>query len=145
MPDAKTILLFRERLAQARAIEILFNRFDTTLRNTGYLPMPGQILDATLVAASNLLKIQIKSHPKNRQSNRQKPEITRQKHQSTVIHAYQATFKRFLEVCGDKRFRDYTGKDLGLFKSMMEQLPETYGKQRNDTRTIQQFVALAKK
>ncbi|GAN62486.1 transposase [Acetobacter indonesiensis NRIC 0313] len=29
----------------------LFNRFDVTLRNAGYLPMSGQILDATLVAA----------------------------------------------------------------------------------------------
>lgn len=70
---------------------------------------------------------------------------TKTKAKSTVIHAYSATFKRFLEVCGDKPLRDYTGEDAGLFKSMMEQLPETYGKQRNDKRTIQQFVALAKK
>jgi transposase len=51
VPDAKTIWLFRERLTQAGAIDILFNRFDATLRNAGYLPMSGQILDATLVAA----------------------------------------------------------------------------------------------
>lgn len=29
----------------------LFNRFDATLRNAGYLPMFGQILDATLITA----------------------------------------------------------------------------------------------
>ena len=51
MPDAKIVWLFRERLTQAGAIDILFNRFDATLRNAGYLPMSGQILDATLVAA----------------------------------------------------------------------------------------------
>ncbi|WP_249202442.1 transposase, partial [Gluconobacter kondonii] len=51
VPDAKTVWLFRERLPQAGAIERLFDRFDTTLRNAGYLPMSGQILDATLVAA----------------------------------------------------------------------------------------------
>ena len=33
------------------AIDGLFNRFDTTLRNASYLPMSGQILDATLVTA----------------------------------------------------------------------------------------------
>ena len=51
VPDAKTIWLFRERLTQAGAIERLFKRFDATLRSAGYLPMSGQILDATLVAA----------------------------------------------------------------------------------------------
>lgn len=63
----------------------------------------------------------------------------------SVIDGYRATFKRFLEVCGNKPLRDYTGEDAGLFKSLMEQLPETYGKQRNDTRTIQEFVAVANK
>ncbi|MFT9198938.1 transposase, partial [Gluconobacter oxydans] len=51
VPDAKTVWLFRERLTQAGAIETLFDRFNATLRNAGYLPMSGQILDATLVAA----------------------------------------------------------------------------------------------
>lgn len=49
--DAKIILLFRKRLTQAGAIERLFDRFDATLRNAGYLPMSGQILDATLAPA----------------------------------------------------------------------------------------------
>lgn len=51
VPDAKTVWLFRERLPQAGVIDILFNRFNAALRNAGYLPMSGQILDATLVAA----------------------------------------------------------------------------------------------
>lgn len=51
MPDAKTVWLFCEHLMQAGVIEALFNRFDMTLRNAGYLPMSGQILDATLVVA----------------------------------------------------------------------------------------------
>ncbi|OUJ17364.1 integrase [Acetobacter orientalis] len=64
---------------------------------------------------------------------------------STVVKSYERTFKRFLEVCGDKPMRDYTGADVGHFKALMEQLPESYGKQRNDTRTVQEFVADAKK
>ncbi|GBR47402.1 transposase [Acetobacter pomorum DSM 11825] len=51
VPDAKTIWLFCKRLAQPGVIDILFNRFDAILRNTGYLPMSGQILDAMLVTA----------------------------------------------------------------------------------------------
>jgi len=56
--------LFRERLTQAGAIESLFNRFDATLKNAGYLPMSGQILDATLVAA-----------PKQRNTNTGKVDL----------------------------------------------------------------------
>ncbi|GBQ88255.1 transposase [Acetobacter nitrogenifigens DSM 23921 = NBRC 105050] len=44
--------LFRERLTQADAIDVLFDCLDVTLRDAGYLPMSsGQILDATLVTA----------------------------------------------------------------------------------------------
>lgn len=49
IPNAKTVWLFRERLAQTGAIDVLFSRFDIMLRNAGYQPMSGQILDATLV------------------------------------------------------------------------------------------------
>ncbi|AQS92401.1 transposase (plasmid) [Gluconobacter albidus] len=52
------------RSLQVGAIEGLFNRFDTTLRNAGYLPMSGQILDATLVAA-----------PKQRNTNAEKADL----------------------------------------------------------------------
>jgi IS5 family transposase len=51
VPDARTIWLFREKLAKAGAIEGLFARFDAALRASGYIPMSGQIVDATLVAA----------------------------------------------------------------------------------------------
>ncbi|CCT58814.1 transposase [Acetobacter pasteurianus 386B] len=45
-------------------IDVLFNRFDATLRNAGYLPMYGQILAATLVAA-----------PKQRNTNEEKADL----------------------------------------------------------------------
>lgn len=50
-PDANTIRMFRERLTQAGALDALFADFDRQLRERGYLPMGGQIVDATLVAA----------------------------------------------------------------------------------------------
>lgn len=64
VPDAKTIWLFRERLTQTGAIDGLFNGFDASLRNAGYLPMSGQILDATLVAA-----------PKQRNTNAENADL----------------------------------------------------------------------
>ena len=51
LSDERTEYLINDRLPQTGAIERLFDRFDATLRNTGYLPMSGQILDATRVAA----------------------------------------------------------------------------------------------
>jgi transposase, IS5 family len=51
VPDAKTIWLFRERLTKAGAISTLFARFDAMLGEAGYIPMSGQIVDASLVAA----------------------------------------------------------------------------------------------
>ena len=50
-PDANTIRLFRERLTRVGAMDTLFAAFDRQLRERGYLPMGGQIVDATLVAA----------------------------------------------------------------------------------------------
>ena len=51
IPDAKTVWLFREQLVQAKAVELLFARFDEALHAAGYLAMGGQIIDATVVAA----------------------------------------------------------------------------------------------
>lgn len=51
VPDAKTIWSFRERLTKAGAIEALFTRFDRAIREAGYVPMAGQIVDASLVSA----------------------------------------------------------------------------------------------
>ena len=50
-PDAKTIWLFRELLSEAGAIAKLFAVFDARLKESGYLAMSGQIIDASLVAA----------------------------------------------------------------------------------------------
>src|SRR5947209_6086282 len=51
VPDARTIWLFREKLTKAGAIGPLFERFDATLRQSGYIAMSGQIVDASLIAA----------------------------------------------------------------------------------------------
>ena len=50
-PDRNTIWTFRERLTRAGVSDALFATFDRVLREAGYLPMGGQIVDATLVAA----------------------------------------------------------------------------------------------
>lgn len=50
-PDANTIRLFREKLTEGGALDMLFADFDRQLKERGYLPMGGQIVDATLVAA----------------------------------------------------------------------------------------------
>src|SRR5919106_422820 len=51
VPDAKTIWLIREQLTKAGAMERLFARFDAVLRDSGYLAMGGQIVDATVIQA----------------------------------------------------------------------------------------------
>jgi len=64
VPDAKTIWAFRERLTRAGAIEALFARFDRAVREAGYIPMAGQIVDASLVSA-----------PRQRNTEAEKAEI----------------------------------------------------------------------
>ncbi len=49
VPDAKTVWLYREQLAQAGVIEALFEDFDRYLEKQGYLAMGGQIIDASIV------------------------------------------------------------------------------------------------
>ena len=51
VPDARTIWLFRELLTRAKAIDVLFARFDAHLRDRGYLAMGGQMIDASIIAA----------------------------------------------------------------------------------------------
>jgi IS5 family transposase len=51
VPDAKTVWLYREALAQAGAADALFAAFDAHLKQNGYLAMGGQIVDATIVPA----------------------------------------------------------------------------------------------
>lgn len=56
--------LFDERTEHLVNDRLSFVRFDATLRTAGYLPMSGQILDATLVAA-----------PKQRNTNGKKADL----------------------------------------------------------------------
>lgn len=51
VPDANTLWDFREALIAADALDALFARLDRAISDAGYLPMSGQIVDATLVAA----------------------------------------------------------------------------------------------
>jgi IS5 family transposase len=51
VPDANTLWDFREALIGAGAFDALFTRLDRAITEAGYLPMSGQIVDATLVAA----------------------------------------------------------------------------------------------
>jgi transposase, IS5 family len=69
VPDANTIWIFREALTRARiagkpAVEVLFARFDAALATAGFLPMSGQIIDASIVAA-----------PKQRNTDGEKRDI----------------------------------------------------------------------
>ena len=50
VPDAKTVWLYREALAQAGKVEEVFGLFDGYLARQGYIARGGQILDASIVA-----------------------------------------------------------------------------------------------
>jgi IS5 family transposase len=47
--DATTLWLFREKLAEARLIEKLFERLDQHFAAKGYIARGGQIIDASIV------------------------------------------------------------------------------------------------
>lgn len=49
VPDAKTVWLYRDALAQAGQVEGLFRQFDGHLARQGYIARGGQILDASIV------------------------------------------------------------------------------------------------
>ncbi|MDR4485584.1 MAG: IS5 family transposase [Nitrospirales bacterium] len=49
IPDAKTIWLFRETLAEAQVVETLFGQFEAYLATHGLQPRGGQLIDASLV------------------------------------------------------------------------------------------------
>jgi IS5 family transposase len=51
IPDATTLWLYREKLAKAGLIEMLFDRFDQHLAAQGYIARGGQIIDATRAGA----------------------------------------------------------------------------------------------
>ena len=64
VPDENTLWDFREALIEAKALDKLFARLDAAITRAGYLPMGGQIVDATLVAA-----------PKQRNTDAEKADI----------------------------------------------------------------------
>jgi len=64
VPDAKTIWLFRERLAQAKLIKKLFYQFDDFLDKNGFSARKGQIVDASIISA-----------PKQRNSRQENKDI----------------------------------------------------------------------
>ena len=49
VPDAKTVWLYRDALAQVGKVEELFRQFDGHLARQGYIARGGQILDASIV------------------------------------------------------------------------------------------------
>ena len=50
VPDAKTVWMYRDKLARAGVIEELFGDFDDYLGHQGYKAMGGQIIDASIVS-----------------------------------------------------------------------------------------------
>ena len=84
VPDANTLWDFREALIAAGALEALFTRLDAAITAAGYLPMAGQIVDATLVAAprqrnTEAEKARIKAGEKAAEIWPDKPARARQK------------------------------------------------------------------
>ena len=51
VPDAKTILLFRQQANEAGLNKTLFERFDSFLRESGFTARKGQIVDASIIEA----------------------------------------------------------------------------------------------
>ncbi len=49
VPDATTIFRFRDDLANAGVIEILFKQFDQFLHDNGFRAQKGQIIDASII------------------------------------------------------------------------------------------------
>jgi IS5 family transposase len=63
-PDENTIRLFRNKLTESGALKRVMKAFDWQLKKKGYIPMSGQIVDASLVPA-----------PKQRNTEAEKEDI----------------------------------------------------------------------
>ena len=50
-PDENTIRLFRNKLTEIGTLQRVMKAFDWQLKKKGYIPMSGQIVDASLVPA----------------------------------------------------------------------------------------------
>ena len=64
MPDENTIRHFRNRMTETGTLKRVMKAFDWQLHKQGYIPMSGQIVDATLVGA-----------PKQRNDDREKEAV----------------------------------------------------------------------
>lgn len=64
-PDANTIRLFREKLTEASALDMVFADFSRQLKKRSYLAMGRQIINASLIPA-----------PKQRNTDDQRRAIT---------------------------------------------------------------------
>src|SRR5467141_2279608 len=69
VPDATTICLFREALAQAGLIDKLFERFGQHLEAEGYIARGGQIIDATIESSATRRRRTRRSRPARRRRN----------------------------------------------------------------------------
>jgi hypothetical protein len=68
VPDAKTVWLYREQLAQAGMTTTEFENFDSSLKDRGYLAMGGQIIDQALGPGKLALLLQGRPGLRYRQS-----------------------------------------------------------------------------
>jgi transposase len=123
-PDESTIRHFRNRLTRVGVIEPLFYQLDAYLRSCGYLPMGGQIVDATLVAAPRQgMTQEEKDQAKEGKSAVEiwpdKPAKAAQKHRSPLNHRpywlslsarqFGAHHEKWLDIMGHKHFsRQYS-------------------------------------
>ena len=65
VPDAKTVWLYCEGLAQAAVVEALFKQFDGYLARQGYIARGWQILDASIVPVPKNRNTREESEPAN--------------------------------------------------------------------------------
>ena len=73
---------YSEKLTKAGAIKTLFERFDATLRQAGFIAMSGQIVDASLIAAPRQRNNDTRRRPSRKAASRRiedKPAKLRQK------------------------------------------------------------------
>lgn len=61
-PDANTIQLFREKLTEAGALDMVFAALDRQLKEGGYLAMGGQIVDAWWLRPSSATRCPKRRH-----------------------------------------------------------------------------------
>lgn len=71
-PDENTIRLFRNRLTESGGLKRVMKAFDWQLHKKGYLPMSGQIVDASLVPAPSSATLKASGRPSRRERPRRR-------------------------------------------------------------------------